>query len=1030
MNFIRNHFNIDFDKENIYYESLLYNSDFDYLKEAPIKVFEDNPPVYNFLFEVQELINNNQAHIKNGKLVIPTENFVRKMTDDEDSNFCHNMTLKKPISLDLTIQHWGAIEFDSLRFSYKIQNKQYKDSEIIGCFAKKDGEFYVLDSHLYSLFKAMESIENIPNDENKNYNIWLAIDNIKKESKFCHSVLKGIFNNEKIIIPATMSYEQQKIDNNLQIIPTLSGLTDEEQAIFKEEMKSRYVSDTYLLEENNEKIRIIIPPKIKENLAIIFNMPREIRNKETQRKIVENGAGIFPNRDVVSIENLSDRIIDFGMYKALNTRNNTGRNDWYYPKKITIYDISGEQIDFKINDKYEKEKFTEILEEAIVNEYSFFEYVSDSGTISIPLNAQNYEILKQFLGDKLETDTIDEPKEKIIDEVKLLTEQEQYIQIRITESLFEDLKSQVAQIREFNIDDDTKFSINIYDHIIPLNDYNKKQLKKVFEMHIIIAEDEDIQNEEDDKLYDFFSNIALEIPKSLKREFRLKSYQKKGLAWLQNSFKMKERSKNARTGVLLADDMGLGKTLQILSLLFWLNDQEKYKEEYFNETHKKPILIVAPVILLENWKNEYNKFFYDTLGKPLVLHGDTLREMKIKEGNEHYQFQLSTCKAELHLDTKAITRSNVVITNYDTLVNYEFSFASIDWSVVVLDEAQEIKEKASHKSTVTKGLKADFRIACTGTPVENSLMDLWNIFDFLQPNLLGTSSEFRSMCNSLQGNEENDKNSVYNDIREKLYYEKPYAYILRREKKNVLNDLPPKTIEPTYEVPLTNEQIEIYDKLKSRMMFADQKEKLKAFADMHKFSQHPRMIANKDTNSVRELIEECPKFQKLIEILKNIESKREKVLIFCNYREIQRYLKLVLEHEFNINNIDIINGEANNRQAMIDKFQQDDNTFKILILSPRAAGVGLNIVKANHVIHYGRWWNPAKESQATDRAYRIGQEKEVHVYYLIDVYPDRSEQTFDEKLHNLIMKKIEIASNFLVPNDDNIKDELLNSLLS
>lgn len=1023
MEFIKNHFDINFDEINIRYKSLIYNSDFDYLKSAPIKLFESNPKVYNFLFEVQNLFNNGDVTIENGELVLPIEKFIENI-DDEDSNFCFNMTLQKPVSFNLTIKHWGAIEFDSFKFSYKIEDNQFKNCEIIGCFARKDNEYFVLDKHLYHLFKAIKSVENIPNDENKEYNIWKAINDVKNESVFSHSVLKSFFENERIIIPASMSVDIKQINNNIQVIPTLSGLSDDEQKAFQAEINSRYIDDTYSIDVNGEKIRIIISPKIKENFAAIFDMPREIRNNETKRAIVKTRTSFLPNKDVVSLDNMSDRIVDFGMYKAKNSRLDTTSNDWYYPKKITIFNISGEQIVFKINDNLEKEKFTELIEEAIANEYSYFDFSNDMGTVSIPLTPQNFEVLKQFLSKSNNDSESEEPNEKIIDEVKLLTDENDYIKIQITESLFEDLKAQVAQIREFNINDDTQFNLNIYEHQIPLNDYNKQQLRKIFEMHIIVAEEDALNNSENIQINDFFSDISLEIPKSLKREFRLKNYQKKGLAWLQNSFKMRERHKDARTGVLLADDMGLGKTLQILSFLFWLYDNEKYRLDYFNNVHKKPILIVAPVILLDNWKNEYNKFFYNTLGTPLVLHGDTLRSLKTRPGNEYYQFQMSSCKAELHLDTKEIVKSNVVITNYDTLVNYEFSFASIDWSIVVLDEAQEIKERASHKSTVAKGLKTDFKIACTGTPVENSLMDLWNIFNFLQPNLLGTSIEFRSLCRSMQGSEDNTSNRVYNEIREKLCYEKPYAYILRREKKDVLGDLPVKTINPPYEVPLSPKQIIEYRKLKDKMMCAILPEdKIKAFSDMNKFSQHPRLVYSMGTDSVEELIEECPKFQKLIEILKGIEQKKEKVLIFCIYREIQKYLKLVLEHEFKLDNIDVINGEAKNRQTLINKFQKDDNTFNILILSPRAAGVGLNIVKANHVIHYGRWWNPAKENQATDRVYRIGQEKDVQVYYLIDIYPDRSEHTFDEKLHELIMKKIELAHNFLLPNDIEIDKE-------
>ena len=1030
MEFIKNHFDVEFDDENIYYESLLYNSDFDYLKNAHIKIFEGNPPVYNFLFEVQELINNEEAKVENGKLVIPMETFAKKMEENKDNNFCQNLTLKKPISFTLDIKTFGDIKGNTIRFSYAIRDKKYKDYDIKGCFAIKGDKYYVLDSHLYLLFSSMKQIEKIPNDENSAFKIWEIINKIKEVSEFTHSVLSGFFKNDKIIIPASMSIDLKETNGNIKnikMLPTLIGLTEEEQKAFHEQCaESRYLNDSYKFTVNNENIRVIISPEIKENLAKIYGLPREIRDKNFQRKIVENPAGFLPYRDVVSIENLSDRIAGLGLYKALNFNHSNYQNNWEYPREITIYNISGDEVKFKINDKYEKEEFTKLLEEAVVNEYSFFNYTSitDNTTVSIPLSPQNYEILKQFL-EGIEDDKTgkDDTEEKILKEVKLLNDKDEYVNIQITQDLFENIKSQIQEIRDFNIDDNILCKIDIYSHQIPLTDYNKKQLKEVFETNIILIEDEELQTDNDEILNNFFSFISLEIPKSIKREYKLKGYQKKGLAWLQNSFKMKKRE-----GVLLADDMGLGKTLQILSFMFWLYEQDKYKKEYFTEGNKKPILIVAPVILLDNWRNEYNKFFYDNImGTPLVLHGDNLRKYKIKEGNESFQYSTSSCEVQLHLDVKGIAQHDVVITNYDTLVNYQFSFATINWSVVILDEAQEIKETSSHKSTVAKSLKTDFRIACTGTPVENSLMDLWNIFSFLQPNLLWSKSDFKAMCNSVQGNE--DDNKIYDDIRKRLHYEKPYAYILRREKKDVLGDLPKKTINPPYKVPLSQKQIETYSDLKKKMMCANSpEEKIKAFSDMNKFSQHPRLIHPIGTDSVNDLISECPKFQKLIDILKVIESKKEKVLIFCIYREIQKYLKMVLEDTFNLDNIDVINGEAKNRQAMIDKFQRDDNTFNILILSPRAAGVGLNIVKANHVIHYGRWWNPAKENQATDRVYRIGQEKEVKVYYLIDVYPNGPEKTFDEKLHELIMRKIELANNFLLPNDVEInKEEFVDS---
>lgn len=187
MEFIKNHFEINFDENNIRYKSLIYNSDFDYLLNAPIKLFESNSKVYNFLFEVQNLFNNGDVIIENGELVLPIEKFIENI-DGEDSNFCFNMTLQKPVSFNLTIKHFGAIEFDSFKFTYKIEDNQFKNCEIIGCFAKKDNEYFVLDTHLYYLFKAIKSVENIPNNENKGYNIWKAINDVKNESVFSHSV--------------------------------------------------------------------------------------------------------------------------------------------------------------------------------------------------------------------------------------------------------------------------------------------------------------------------------------------------------------------------------------------------------------------------------------------------------------------------------------------------------------------------------------------------------------------------------------------------------------------------------------------------------------------------------------------------------------------------------------------------------------------------------------------------------------------------------------------------------------------------
>lgn len=1010
MEFIKNHFEIDFDEENIYYTSLLYNSDFEYLKDCSIKRFETNPSVYNFLFEIQELYKNDNMQIDgNGHLIIPINTFMGLYPES-----MYNLTLKEPTKFTLSIKSWGDIKYNTFNFTYEIQEKKYQKCEIVGCFAKKNDEFYLLDKNLYLLLKSIKEITNIPNDENKDFNIWNTIKNVKEQSEFTHSVLTGFFNNEKIIIPSTMSIDLKEDTNKfLEILPSLSGLSEDEQKAFQEEFKLPTVKNTYSTNIDGQKIRIVLLPEIKENFEKIKEMPKTIRNKNTINKIISNPVGFLPNKNIVSLENLSERIVNLGDFHAINANNENSHIDWQYPFELDLYNISGKkEIKLKINDKEDMENFTECLDEAIVNEYAYFEF----NDITIPLTPLNFEILKPFV-ESMQKSKIDTNNAQKGKKVKLINNKDEKIELIITDEIFEDLKSQIRKIREYNVNDNATWNIQISEDHFPLTPENMKQLKEVFEIHFLIGEfNETTKADFNELLYNSYCNVDLEIPHDLKYGVTLKKYQKKGLAWLENSFKMKEVG---RKGVLLADDMGLGKTLQILSFIHWLKDKEQYNNKYFNTQNKKPILIVAPVILLDNWANEYHKFFNGLFGEPLVLHGENLRRLKIREGKEYYQFKLSTCEATLHLDIDEIKTSNIVITNYDTLVNYEFSFASIDWSVVVLDEAQEIKETASHKSRVAKGIKADFKIACTGTPVENSLTDLWNIFDFLQPQLLGSLREFKSAYNSEIMND--DK---YNEIRNRLYYEKPYAYILRREKRiDLKGELPPKT-EEIYRVPLQENQIQKYEELKRTMSIGLPEDKLKAFANMNKLSQHPRLLSNNGNYSIDSLVNECAKFKKLIDVIETIKQKNEKVIIFCIFLEIQKYLKLVLENKFGLDNIDIINGAAKNRQRLIDNFQKENDKFNILILSPLAAGVGLNIVGANHVIHYGRWWNPAKENQATDRVYRIGQNKEVHVHYLIDIYPDNSTRTFDEKLHELIMKKIEVAHNFLLPNNIDIEKEL------
>jgi SNF2 family DNA or RNA helicase len=280
----------------------------------------------------------------------------------------------------------------------------------------------------------------------------------------------------------------------------------------------------------------------------------------------------------------------------------------------------------------------------------------------------------------------------------------------------------------------------------------------------------------------------LELPQALKPSVSLKPHQREGVAWLQHNYLL---SSSGRRGCLLADDMGLGKTLQVLIFLAWLIERGEIAENINPDLPPfKPILIVAPLILIENetWLGDMKTFFAGegSLFLPhIVLRDKALKDLRTTKGKE-------TELGQPALDLARLRQHRVVLTNYETIVGYQHSFARMDWSIVVTDEAQEYKTTNTKISHALKSLNPRFRIACTGTPVETRLGDVWNIFDFLQPGpLLGSASEFRSNYEApLQDPQSADE--VLNTLKAKLRFNRPDAYLLRRDKKTSLPGLPSK----------------------------------------------------------------------------------------------------------------------------------------------------------------------------------------------------------------------------------------------
>lgn len=529
------------------------------------------------------------------------------------------------------------------------------------------------------------------------------------------------------------------------------------------------------------------------------------------------------------------------------------------------------------------------------------------------------------------------------------------------------------------------------------------------------------------------------LPNALRPDITLKKHQIEGLRWLQENYLLNSMG---RKGGLLADDMGLGKTLQILSFIAWLIEQGELS--YANSANPeaapwKPVLIIMPVMLLENetWIQDMKKFFNNegSIFTPrLTLYGKNLKNMRIagSVGQE------ALAQKPL-LDMDELRKHRVVMTNYETVVNYQFSFATMksDWTLVVTDEAQAQKTPKTKISHALKSLYPKFRIACTGTPVETRLLDVWNIIDYIQPGkLLGSASDFTKKFEQPLSDNTDLLEITLKTLRDDLQFGKQTAYILRREKSQVLDGLPEKH---EHKIPCLLSELQRELHIEYLMRAREGGEGNHPFAliqGLMNLYQHPYLIPsshNFETNDFNETMTSCPKLSTMINILEEIRGKNEKALIFTRSRNMQQLLANTIFESLR-QRIDIVNGAAsrhetatssNTRKDMLNRFREENNR-NFIILSPDVAGIGLTLTEANHVIHYGRWWNPAKEAQATDRAYRIGQERDVHVYYLVAKDPRGEFKSFDEKLDALIDRRKKMAYDFLapMPGEDELGEEI------
>ncbi len=490
----------------------------------------------------------------------------------------------------------------------------------------------------------------------------------------------------------------------------------------------------------------------------------------------------------------------------------------------------------------------------------------------------------------------------------------------------------------------------------------------------------------------------------------LRPYQRAGVSWLAflERFGM---------GACLADDMGLGKTIQLIALL------QHERQVAVEGERVGPTLLVAPMSVLGNWHRELTRF-----APELVVH-------------LHHGLERPQGERFLHV----AQRADVVVTTYALVTRDKDLLQQVEWRRVVLDEAQHIKNPPTKQTAAIRSLRTQFRIALTGTPVENRLSELWSIMEFCCPGYLGTQNDFRRRF-ALPVERHRDKRQAER-LRQLVR-----PFVLRRLKTdpNVISDLPP-LVETRQQIPLTPEQGSLYEQVVSDMLKrVDQAEGIRrrglvlsALVKLKQICNHPahflregmpdqakhedeaveldgeggksavavpekRIVVPKGVAVAERLSARSGKSIRIMEMLEEVVAAGDRALIFTQYRQMGHLLVQMIRQDLDVEALFLHGGTPQaKRDALVQRFQSEDPAAPIFILSLKAGGVGLNLTAANHVFHYDRWWNPAVENQATDRAFRIGQLRTVNVHKMITV------GTLEERIDQMIEQKTELASQII-----------------
>lgn len=906
----------------------------------------------------KELLGNGQAESSDTGVYIPFEEVCRLDSVEQEL-----LGLPEPYPFEIEIRSDGTFNQSEFQYNYQFLKSDGKPLHPTrtGCVLRLTEEWaYLLTYEQFILLEELDAF-NTRGAIDKNFATNLIeFEKIKGLAKETGSVLDHYLNQEEVVAPKTVRLRLCESGDSIEIIPDVVDVDSEKfEKIFDKFPKPQ---TTYNLSQpDGGRTRVLFQEKQKETLQTVKHYRRVSREQLAE---IAKQPQLYFDPEVVELDptdetpSFSERVREIGVYQPrVYPFVSPYKSEWI--PGILVEDQSGTRTKLPVKTE---EEFTQ---------------------------------LKQAIHEAKRTG-------------------KKQIEWKGQELLVPDIEKHLPFIEK-----------QLKHRKKPTRSQGEKSETTVLIIEENIEDPDYVEKPSNSQAEEPFRHL-LESTPNLKQEFKLLPHQEEGLAWAQQLWE------NNYLGGLLADDMGLGKTLQVLCFLEWHHAKYRLKEP-----QRKPYLIVAPIALLENWAAEYPKFFDKGALDFLTLYGKALQNFKC-DPSDAINLQIPEIagaerlqelrKRRGALDVKRFQNADVVLTTYETVRDFQLDLGLINWATVVIDEAQRIKTPGTLVTNALKALKTDFRLAMTGTPVENSLMDLWCITDFVAPGYLDSAKNFNNeFCRPLK-NPETDIRGLGDRIRERIG-----VYLKRRLKTDILDDLPEKHIHDEncrqdmppiqverYQAALQSTQESGSDGPQQRNQI------LQVLHQLRDISDHPLLADSQwEGSPVAELIEQSAKLTVTVQLLEKIRSANEKVILFAERRKTQHLLARVVREYFGLKDICIVNGDtpgstqrANSmkmsRQQSVDRFQASSG-FNAIIMSPLAAGVGLNITEANHVIHYSRWWNPAKEDQASDRVYRIGQDRAVHIYLPMATHPEF--QTFDVILHELLERKRQLSQGTLFPTE-------------